>query len=429
MPRVIISSGHTQDSPGSQANELSEYDLARNIAKKIVPHLRQHGIITLSVPPNLELEKRLEWINKTGYDETTNDVAIEIHINEGGKRGIEVWHEGDGGNKSKILSEFIAKATSKEASLPNQGNRSEYTHEFGSISFLHDVNAITSLIECCYIDNEEDARFLKNEKNLEKLAVGITKGILDYYDIDFQENESTVAEPSTDSTNKPEIKEPKPAPSTQAPTPTPVPTSTPRPQLPTTPVPSMQNIPSAPAPQMPPMSGIPSYNNSFGNSFGGPQAPFAPPQPMMSREERKDMISKQYVKILGREPNQNDLNYFLNIGIQESDLIKKMVDSQEHADLVKARQEVIQTKEKFNTQQAELLQLRASVNDQQNIIRNLHALIAQKNHAISHMQQQLSMIQAYQNQQQQTGTKSPTATEYKGTFLDKLFKAFSDLFE
>lgn len=423
MPRVIISSGHTQDSPGSQANELSEYNLARAIAKKVTPYLRQQGIITLSVPPNLELEKRLEWINKTGYDKSTNDVAIEVHINEGGKRGIEVWHEGDGGNKSKELSEFIVKSTSKEASLPNQGNKSEYTHEFGSITFLNEVNAVTSLIECCYIDNEEDARFLKNEKNLDRLALGIAKGVSEYFGINFVGEEIKEEEKEQKPKDKtPEKKEPA---SVKNSKPIAQQSSTPRfTPPPTPPRPNPMVPPPAPMNQFPPAPAAPSYGG-----FGQSQQPFQPPQPMMSRDQRKEMINKQYVKILGREPNQNDLNYFLNIGIKEDDLIKKMVESQEHADLVKSRQEVITTKEKFNAQQTELIQLRASVNDQKNIIKNLHALIAQKNHAISHMQQQLSMIQAYQNQNQNNQVKSPTATEYKGTFLDRLFKAFSDLFE
>lgn len=422
MPRVIISSGHTSSDPGSKANGLTEYDLARKIAKGILPILRQHGVITLSVPPDLELLKRIEWINNTGYNESANDLAIEVHINEGNKRGIETWYEGEGDSQSKKLSEILLRSVSLESSLPKQGSKSEYEHEIGSIAFLHDVNAITSLVECGYIDNTEDAGFLKKDNNIARLSRGIAKGILEYFGIDFKNQTSQTPPPSTT-------------------------ISSPVPQA----VSSFPNVPSAPI--SPPRSAIP------GNAFGGanppsfqrpmnmggdlgqggfPQAMGFPGEqgfngaPTMSRDERKKMIEEMYIKVLGREPNQNDLNYFLNIGIGEQELMKKMIDSQEHADLVKSRQEVIKAKEEMNEHKTELLQLRASGEDQKIIIRNLHALITQKNQAIAQIQQQLGLMNNYQNSIKSTnppGAPSSPSHNYKGTFLDKLFKAFSDLFE
>lgn len=422
MPRVIISSGHTSKDPGSKANGLIEYELARKIAKGILPILRQHGIITLSVPPDLELLKRIEWINNTGYSDSTNDIAIEVHINEGNKRGIETWYEGEGESKSKQLSEILLKTVSVESSLPKQGSKSEYDHEIGSIAFLHDVNAITTLVECGYIDNAEDAGFLKNDNNIAKLSRGIAKGLLEYFGVGYkgQENASPTQSTTVQKPIKPTIPDPvinnvNPVPNYQPP---------PRPIM------NNNNFGGGnmgsfqrPMPQM----------NDFGQqpgSFPGDQG-FNSPQ-TMSRDERKKMIDEMYVKVLGREPNQNDQNYFLNIGIGEQELMKKMIESQEHADLVKSRQEVVKATDELNEHKTELFQLRASNEDQKVIIRNLHALIAQKNQAIAQLQQQLGMMNNYQNSSRGSGpqqtTESP-AHKYKGTFLDKLFKAFSDLFE
>ena len=42
----------------------------------------------------MDLSKRVDWINGTGYSKEMGDIAIEIHINEGGKSGFEFWHEG-----------------------------------------------------------------------------------------------------------------------------------------------------------------------------------------------------------------------------------------------------------------------------------------------------------------------------------------------
>jgi len=126
MPRVIVSSGHTSASPGSTANGLREADLAKKIARSTLKYLRQNGIISLSVPPEMELADRIKWINETGYQESTNDLALEIHINDGGKSGIEIWYEGEGDNVSHRLADSILTATVTETKLPSQGSKSEY---------------------------------------------------------------------------------------------------------------------------------------------------------------------------------------------------------------------------------------------------------------------------------------------------------------
>ncbi len=425
MPRAIISSGHTSQEPGSKAHDLVEYEVARKIAKAVVPLLRQHGVITLIVPTDLDLIKRIDWINKTNYDETNNDVAIEVHINEGGKSGIESWYEGEGDSKSKQLSELILKNTSQESGLPSQSAKSEYEHEIGSIAFLHDVNSITTLIECGYIDNENDAKFLKEDSNIEKLAKGVAKGVLEYFGIVYRED--SISSPIQNSTNSVSslttgnLNPPQSIPTNPYPV-------VPQPK----PINPVQNqVSSNPPPQMAPSpsSGFNQPYSPGNNNFGNQQKSGG----FITRDDRKKLIQDMYVKILGREPNQNDLSYFLNIGIGEQELIKKMIDSQEHADLVKSRQEVIKAKEELNSTRTELIQLRTSAEDQKVIIRNLHTLITQKNQAIAQFQHQAESLQAQKNQAPQSETPTQIQVspqyKYKGTFIDKLFKAFSDVFE
>jgi len=290
MPRAILSSGHTSADPGSKANDLVEYELSRKISRAVLPYLRQHGIITLSVPADLDLLKRIEWINKTGYDETNNDVAIEIHINEGGKSGIESWYEGEGDSNSKKLSDILVKSITTESGLPDQGSKSEYEHEIGSIAFLHDVNSITTLVECGYIDNEADAKFLKDDKNIDKLAKGVAKGVLEYFGVPFRD----------------------------LPQGSPPVVARPNPSTPTPPVNQFQQT-SMPANNFQ----MPSYNPGGMQGFDSNLPPSQPAGGFMSRDDRKKMVNEMYTKILGREPTQNDLNYFLNIGISEQDLLKR----------------------------------------------------------------------------------------------------------
>jgi hypothetical protein len=409
MPRVIISSGHTNANPGTVAGDLREVDLARKIARSILPYLRQNGIIALSVPPDMELNQRIEWINKTGYLESNNDVTVEIHINDGGKSGIEGWFEGKGGNSSQKLALGIVDAVATETKLPSLGARSEYDHELGSLAFLHECNPITALIECGFIDNENDAKFLRDQPSIELMGKGIAKGILKFLGLEYKD--ASAVQPVIQSATAPVMM----------------------------PVPQPQMLMPAPVAQAP--------RNSFGDDFmdggddfgfgGGFGNSMVPPAPggrtgfnaMPSRDERKEIIKRNYIKLLGREPNQNDLNYFLNIGITEDQLMKKIVDSQEHADLVKARQEVIKTKKLYSDQQSDLQRLRTETQDQGKIVMNLQSSIDQKNMALSEMQRRLDIFQKIQSERGFDVSPEQSTVKYKGSFLDRLFRAFSDLFD
>ncbi len=394
MARIIISAGHTNKDPGTIVENIREVDLTRNIAKEVTKLLRDDDIITLAVPPDLDLARRIEWINQTGYTEANNDLAIEIHINDGGEQGIEGWYQADRSN-SKNLTEKIVSSVTKGLNWKNQGVQEEYKHPLGSLAFLHNTHPIASLIECGYLDNENDRKFLTSEDGIKKLAKQIVEGIKDYL------NPKTESQPKV--TNDTQTATPQVNIQTPISTPTPV---------------NNFNISSGFGTPYTPQLANTSPMGSFGGGYNPPQTNQAG---FMTREQRKEMIVKNYVKILGREPNQTDLNYFLNTGINEEQLIRKMVDSQEHVDLVKARQEVIQTKKQFVDQQNELLRLRARVNDQRGIIENLNKLLVQKNRAIFGMQQKLKSL----GLMKKPLTKK-AKIDYKKTTSEKFLDFFSE---
>lgn len=418
MARVIISSGHSSANPGSVSGGLREVDLARLIAKSTLKFLRSQGVISLSVPPEMELLQRIDWINGTGYTARTNDICIEIHINDGGKSGIEAWYEGDGGNPSQQLTEYILEGAVAESKLPSQGAKSEYKHEIGSISFIHETIPTASLIECGYIDNLSDAEFLRNPANIDLIGKGIAKGICKFLKVEFRE--LPAPSPTTiqsQAQSRAQTQGQFPVQPTQA-------------AVPAQPV-------AQPINRQPIMSPQPSTTSFNNNSGFGQQPPVTPTgngsafTPLPSREERRKMIVTLYTKILGREPSQNDINYFLNIGIREDELLKKMMESQEHADLVKSKQEFSTIKQQFETQQSELAQLKTAVEDQTKVIEGLNYSISQKNAAIVSMQNTFSQIQANSPEKAFSSVSNGKgkASGYKGSFLDRLFKAFSDLFE
>lgn len=401
MPRVLISAGHTNQDPGTVVEGIREVDLTRRIAQATTKALRGSNIITLAVPPDLDLANRIQWINQTGYSESTNDVCVEIHINDGGKRGIEGWYKQDNAKSQKLTETIVSKVVS-DLKWTDQGSHSEKDHPYGTLAFLSNTKPIPTLIECGYLDNEQDREFLKDQSNIEKLANAIAEGIRSYMDMSNDKlstntgQQSAVNDLST-STNLPQYNTPT---------------------LPNRPASSgfdtsQYNYPSS--------GGI----NSTGYGFPRMSSPGLGGSAYMSREERRDMIHNNYIKILGREPSQSDLNYFLNIGITEEQLIKKMIDSQEHADLVKSRQEIIKTKEQFVNQKSELLSLRAKVDDQKRIIKNLNLLLTQKNKVIQDIQQKLQSKNSEIEDSPETREISKPVKTLKERILDYFSERFS----
>ncbi len=486
MPRVLVSSGHTTKDPGTIVNGVREVDLNRTIAREVTTLLRKNNILTVAVPPDLDLVKRIEWINQMGYDVSKGDIVIEVHINDGGKQGVEGWYKAND-EKSRNLTTKLVNNISKQVNWPSQGVRSEYEHPMGSLAFLHNTNPISSLLECGYMDNPNDLKILTSQDGIIKIAQGIVDGILEFFNIKqntAQINTATTTNKITlnnqigsnvnqvnaqvqkdytqkqiDQTNKSQANTVQPksnlnsnvqntkqfATTSSAQTQTNVLNTSNTVIKPSAPTNTWQN--TSTSTNMSSQNSLTNFNSTISgsNSNGfGPTAntsnntfntfqnagfnsnsttAFGSNNKFMTREERKEMIKKNYVKILGREPTQSDLNYFLNISIKEDDLIKRMVDSQEHADLVKARQEVIKIKEKFGKQKDELLRLRVKVSDQEGIIKNLNALLMQKNRVIYQLKQRLQYFNNIKRDKQESIKKKSL---YKKTFKEKILDFFSD---
>ncbi|MBL8015164.1 MAG: N-acetylmuramoyl-L-alanine amidase [Candidatus Doudnabacteria bacterium] len=402
MPRALISAGHTVMDPGQIFGDLREADLTRKIAPKVIPHLQAAGVEVQGVPLDLPLLQRVEWINNTGYTKEANDVLVEIHVNDGGKRGIEAWFEGEGGNNSQKLAKVVVDTVCGETGYQNQGIHAEHEHELRSLTFLNRSKPAALLLELLYIDNPEDIAILKEDAKLEELAKAVAKGILKYFGKDLQGKDLPEDQKPKYDDLKP-VPRPAPAPGTgldgfgmddldddifadglSMPGMPPIPAPATKPSLPTP--------PAVPAPGSTAGFSTPGIGaGGFSPPMSTPGA-FGAPKPggnnfMMDREQRREMIKKNYVKILGREPSQSDMNYFLNQGTSEQDLVQKMIDSQEHQDLVKAKKEAEEMKKKVGELEAELTKVKAEAKDNSAITQNLQNLLAHKNRAIQELEQ------------------------------------------
>lgn len=389
MARVLISAGHTVMDPGQIFQDLREADLTRKIAPKIIPYLEKAGVEVKGVPLDLQLFNRIEWINNTGFTDEAGDILIEVHINDGNKRGVEAWFRGEGDNNSQKLAHVLADTISTLMNVPNQGAKSEFQHEHGQLIFLSRTKPTAVLLETLYLDNPDDIALLKDETKLEELAKSIASGILKYLGKDIEGKELSVDQKPNYDDLKPFIRPKKPALAdldlgnfdddkddlgfgTDFPT-----------------LPVKSPATSSHMPSMPTLGTGKSGNNSL----------------MMDREERRKMIERNYIKVLGRAPNQSDINYFLNSGITEAELIQKMIDSQEHLDLLKAKKELEELKKSQTEMENMSTKLNVQVAEQAKLVESLNTLIHHKNQAIAELEQSVQTqygvpSQVYRAQQQ-----------------------------
>lgn len=95
-------------------------------------------------------------------------------------------------------------------------------------------------------------------------------------------------------------------------------------------------------------------------------------------ENRKDMITRLFRTILGREPDDAALNYYLfNSNISEFDIAKDMYESVEHQEIIKKAIDVIQMIQHTESITNQMNQLQFTLNSQQELIESYKALLSQ----------------------------------------------------
>ncbi len=432
MPRLLIGAAHTLENPGEIFQDLREADITRKILQMLLPHLDANKIAYMPVPLDLPLLQRIEWINNTGYSDEQGDYFIEVHINDsdGTKRGIESWYRGSPApdNKSQKLSEDVVKFVCQKTGYFNQGTKSEYEHELGSLLILNQINLPGTAIEFLYIDNPDDILILKDDKKLDDLAKAIAESIKDFFanlnapaaqvqpqgmqqgaagaqqNPNGAQQNQNFGQAAPQSTNAPQAQVIPPA----------------QPNFQPQPV-QQQQFPAAPptSPFTPPPAtsfgggyggGRPSFGggygggSSMGGGFGGGLGAsggfgVAPggfgggaaggKTTLMDREKRKEMIKQVYLKVLGKEPNQSDQNFHLNTATTEEDLTKKLIDSEDYKKMVNDAKEAKELKDKLQKIESENAALKGNLNDINAMQKSLNDLLTHKNELIAKLYQEM----------------------------------------
>jgi len=194
--KVVIDAGHGGDFSGSQINGVFEKDINLSISKKIQSLAGEYNVDVIMsretdiTPGSNNLSESLEYIAALPKNKNA-DLFISIHTNQTANKqpgemqtsnsGFQIWIPGNTSNVfegsvklGSVLTEIIKSDYSIEPELkqtPGDG---------GNILVLKKATVPAVLIECGYIDNPSDLKYLQDEKNQDKIARDILEGIRRY---------------------------------------------------------------------------------------------------------------------------------------------------------------------------------------------------------------------------------------------------------
>lgn len=193
--RVVIDAGHGGDFVGAQVNGALEKNINLEIAKKIKslsPEYNVEVIMTREsdqTPGSKDLKKSLEYIAALPKNENA-DLFISIHSNllnenqgqsQTDKSGFQIFIPPNSNQmyqRSLRFGSVISSAIKSDYTIEPQLKQ---TADNGShILILNRATVPSILIECGYMDNPSDLKYLLDEKNEEKIARDILEGIRKY---------------------------------------------------------------------------------------------------------------------------------------------------------------------------------------------------------------------------------------------------------
>src|SRR5450432_1369773 len=194
--KVVIDPGHGGVFTGAQSAGILEKNINLNIAKKIQSLSKEYNVEVIMTretdvtPGSNELRKSLEYIAALPKNKNA-DLFISIHTNstqdgvegkiQSSKSGFQIYiprnsslvYEGSlklGSDITEVIkSDYLIESELKQA-----------RDDGGNILILKKATVPALLIECGYMDNPSDLKYLLDEKNQEKIARDILEGIRKY---------------------------------------------------------------------------------------------------------------------------------------------------------------------------------------------------------------------------------------------------------
>jgi TonB family protein len=194
--RVVIDAGHGGNFIGTQFNGVLEKNINLTIAKKIKSLASQYNVEVIMsretdiTPGSNELQESLKYIADLPKNNNA-DLFVSIHTNATGNEQEGKLQSSKSGFEIYIPrnSSEVYEGSLKFGSAMAEVIKSDYSieHELkqtpgdgGNIYILKNATVPALLIECGYMDNPADLKYLQDDRNLEKIARDILEGIRKY---------------------------------------------------------------------------------------------------------------------------------------------------------------------------------------------------------------------------------------------------------
>ena len=183
MPKVYLDPGHGGEDPGARGHGLVEKHINLSIARRVRDHLARHGLtvrMSRTGDQTRSLRARTDEANAWGAD-----IYVSIHCNaytDESANGFEVWHSVQPGSRSRILARYLVQWLDRLTPLTNRGARSRAGR--GGRDYYHVIRESRMpavIVECGFITNRRDARYLASASGQAQVAEAIARGVLQYF--------------------------------------------------------------------------------------------------------------------------------------------------------------------------------------------------------------------------------------------------------
>ncbi|MDW0114037.1 N-acetylmuramoyl-L-alanine amidase [Sporosarcina saromensis] len=173
---VVLDAGHGGSDPGAKGIGFFEKELNLDLALRTRSLLEKAGytvIMTRTTDEFLSLSQRASIANSSD-----GDIFISIHGNSlnGAVKGVETFWYGKYEKENSLkLAGILQKNVIKQTNMVNRRVAE------GNFHVIRETKIPSALLEVGFIDNEEDAAKLRQDKYKRLIAEGIYQSVQDYF--------------------------------------------------------------------------------------------------------------------------------------------------------------------------------------------------------------------------------------------------------
>ncbi|MFR1708558.1 MAG: N-acetylmuramoyl-L-alanine amidase [Clostridium sp.] len=185
MYKITLDPGHGGSDPGGVYGNLIEKNIVLTIALECEKELRRHDVevqMTRTIDKYLGLSQRATMANNN-----MSDYFISIHCNLGGGDRCEIIHSiynGKGLELANKISSEIIKIGQTQIKTYNRMNNNGRDY----FPLIRDTAMDAIIIQCAFIDNEEDNKIISTIENQKEFGRAISRGILSQLNIKYEES-------------------------------------------------------------------------------------------------------------------------------------------------------------------------------------------------------------------------------------------------